>query len=102
MTRVICRSLPDAELFAYEKQLSQRVIPQHATGMVGDLKLDQLPGLDALAVPGTREGEHKMVRNGNTAELHHWDSVGQRWVKVSKLQKEFRCNSLILTRVIVR
>lgn len=79
---VFSRSLPDSELLAYEKQLSQRVIPKHEAGTVGDLKLDQLPGLEALATPGTREGEHKMVRNGNTAELHHWDGVGQRWVKV--------------------
>jgi phospholipase A-2-activating protein len=75
------RSLPDSELLAYEKQLSQRAIPKHAAGAVGDLKLDQLPGPEALAVPGTREGEHKMIRNGATAELHHWDSAGQRWVK---------------------
>jgi phospholipase A-2-activating protein len=80
----VLRSLPDSELLAYEKQLSQRAIPKHAAGAVGDLKLDQLPGPEALAVPGTREGEHKMIRNGATAELHHWDSAGQRWVKVSK------------------
>ena len=50
---------------------------------VGDVKLDQMAGIDALSTPGIKEGEVKMVRNGDKGEAYQW-SMGS-WQKVGDI-----------------
>jgi hypothetical protein len=52
------------------------------SGMVGDLRLDDLPSVDALKIPGSRDGEQRIVRNGDIAELYVWNGAAQQWQKV--------------------
>ncbi|KDN35239.1 WD40 repeat-like protein, partial [Tilletiaria anomala UBC 951] len=47
---------------------------------IGDVNLEQLRGLEALCQPGTKEGEVKMVRNGDKGEAYQW-TMGS-WQKI--------------------
>ena len=51
-----------------------------------DIKIDNLPGLEALQIPGTKNEQNKMIRQGNTVELYQWDISNNIWNKV--------CNSI--------
>ncbi|CAA7014651.1 unnamed protein product [Microthlaspi erraticum] len=53
---------------------------------VGGMKLDELPGLDALTLPGTSDGQTKIVREGDNGVAYSWNMREQRWDKV-----RFRC-----------
>ncbi|KAH8930088.1 WD-40 repeat-containing protein [Atractiella rhizophila] len=50
---------------------------------VGDLKKTDLPGLEVLNHPGTKEGQVKMVKNAAGAvEAHQWSSATRSWQKI--------------------
>jgi hypothetical protein len=50
--------------------------------MIGDLRLADLPSLEALQIPGTRDGEQRIIRNDNNAELYCWNATEGQWQKV--------------------
>ena len=72
----------EATLQAYEHAISTQVLNQT---QVGDIKKDDLPGVDALSQPGTKEGQTKMVKNGDLVEAHQWSASSQQWVKIGEV-----------------
>lgn len=49
------------------------------------MKLDSLPGLEALETPGKNDGEVKVVRTGDEATVYSWEAGTAEWKKVSKV-----------------
>ncbi|KIK61833.1 hypothetical protein GYMLUDRAFT_165567 [Collybiopsis luxurians FD-317 M1] len=67
------------ELKAYDDLIASQALPAQ---QVGDVKKSDLPGLEALNVPGKKSGEVKMVRNGDLVEAHQWDALSSNWQKI--------------------
>ena len=44
-----------------------------ASGQLGDMKLEDIPGPEALLRPGNRSGQTILVRRGNMIECHQVD-----------------------------
>lgn len=49
---------------------------------VGDINKESLPGPEALKKPGTKDGQVKMVRNGDVVEAHIWSTATASWTSV--------------------
>ncbi|KIJ69132.1 hypothetical protein HYDPIDRAFT_172598 [Hydnomerulius pinastri MD-312] len=77
------------DLKTFEDQVSSQALPSQ---QVGDVKKTDLPGPEALAAqvlthnnPGKKQGEVKMVRNGDIVEAHQWDSTSFSWQKIGEV-----------------
>ncbi|CAO3660671.1 unnamed protein product [Umbelopsis vinacea] len=86
IVRIFTRS---KERFAEQETLKQfdELVASHAipSNQVGDIKKDDLPGMEALHIPGKKEGQVLMVRNGNTVEAHQWSMATSTWTKVGEV-----------------
>jgi phospholipase A-2-activating protein len=71
----------DDVLAAFDKAVSER---QLSTKVIGGVDVAKLPlAEEALAGPGAKDGENKMVRTaGGSAEVHMWSASDDRWAKV--------------------
>ncbi|KAG5715692.1 Phospholipase A-2-activating protein [Termitomyces sp. T112] len=69
----------DADLKEYDEKVASTALPSQ---QVGDIKKSDLPGPEALNVPGKKPGEVKMIRNGSIVEAHQWDSAINSWQKI--------------------
>ena len=49
---------------------------------LGDIKVDKLPNKDALYIPGKKEGETKLVKDGETILAYQWSAVKFEWIKI--------------------
>lgn len=49
---------------------------------VGGVKVSEMPGPQALLVPGRRNGQTKMVREGNVVTIHSWSESDAVWTKI--------------------
>ena len=49
---------------------------------LGGVKVSDLPGPEALYEPGARDGQQKMVREGDKVTLHSWSTADGKWTKV--------------------
>ncbi|KAF4615497.1 hypothetical protein D9613_002740 [Agrocybe pediades] len=67
------------ELKAYDAQVASQALP---TQQVGDVKKSDLPGTEALNVPGKKPGEVKMIKNGELVEAYQWDNLASTWQKI--------------------
>ncbi|KAI0075270.1 phospholipase A-2-activating protein [Panus rudis PR-1116 ss-1] len=72
---------PD-EVQAFEQHVASQAIPKQT---IGNVKVADLPGPDALLQPGTKPGEYKMVNNHGTAEIHEWDNIEGKWKKIGDI-----------------
>lgn len=72
----------EATLKAYDHAISTQALNQT---QVGDIKKDDLPGPEALAQPGSKEGQVKMVKNSEVVEAHQWSTSSQQWVKIGEV-----------------
>ncbi|CAL1353394.1 unnamed protein product [Linum trigynum] len=70
------------ELESYMSQLSQYKISRKR---VGGLKLEELPGLDALQTPGTTDGQTKVVREGDSGVAYSWNLREHTWDKIGEV-----------------
>ncbi|KAL0816463.1 hypothetical protein Bca101_072907 [Brassica carinata] len=70
------------EIDAFDSQLSQYKLSRKK---VGGMKLDELPGLDALTLPGTSDGQTKVVREGDDGVAYVWNMKDQRWDKIGEV-----------------
>ncbi|OVA18644.1 WD40 repeat [Macleaya cordata] len=52
---------------------------------VGGLKLEELPGVEALHIPGTADGQTKVVREGDNGVAYSWNSRDQKWDKIGEV-----------------
>ncbi|KAF9532143.1 phospholipase A-2-activating protein [Crepidotus variabilis] len=66
----------------YDERLASQALPSQ---QVGDINKEQLAGAEALNVPGKKDGEVKMIRNGSIVEAHTWDGINQQWQKVGEV-----------------
>ncbi|CAD6896898.1 unnamed protein product [Tilletia controversa] len=71
-----------AEIQTYDETVASQTLNK---SQVGDVKKDDLPGVEALSEPGSKEGQTKMVRNGEIVEAHQWDAAGNRWNKIGEV-----------------
>ncbi|KAL5562590.1 hypothetical protein UlMin_032337 [Ulmus minor] len=67
---------------SYASQLSQYKLSRKR---VGGLKLEELPGLDALQIPGTSNGQTKVVREGDNGVAYSWNLREQKWDKIGEV-----------------
>ena len=49
---------------------------------VGGVKVSDMPGPEALNMPGRRDGQTKMIKDGNTISVHSWNEAEAQWKKV--------------------
>ncbi|XP_022763569.1 phospholipase A-2-activating protein [Durio zibethinus] len=70
------------ELEAYTSELSQYKLSRKS---VGGLKLEDLPGLEALQIPGNSDGQTKIVREGDNGVAYSWNMRGQKWDKIGEV-----------------
>ncbi|GAB2250396.1 hypothetical protein Droror1_Dr00016646 [Drosera rotundifolia] len=52
---------------------------------VGGLKLEDLPGLEALKTPGTSDGQTKIVREGDNGVAYAWNAKEYKWDKIGEV-----------------
>ncbi|XP_028776282.1 phospholipase A-2-activating protein [Neltuma alba] len=70
------------ELDLYTSELSQY---KSSRKRVGGLKLEELPGLEALKIPGTSDGQTKVVREGDNGVAYGWNMREQKWDKIGEV-----------------
>ncbi|GAA5868266.1 hypothetical protein JCM1840_005619 [Sporobolomyces johnsonii] len=71
------------ELASYEDQVAKTALNP---SQIGDLKKSDLPGVEALDEPGTREGAVKVVKTvGGTVEAYQWSAASRSWQKVGEV-----------------
>ncbi|KDQ19766.1 hypothetical protein BOTBODRAFT_27194 [Botryobasidium botryosum FD-172 SS1] len=70
------------ELKTYDASVASQALPSQ---QVGDVKKSDLPGADALAQSGKKEGEVKMIRNGDIVEAHQWSNASSSWQKIGEV-----------------
>mmetsp|Transcript_30033 Transcript_30033/g.48525 ORF Transcript_30033/g.48525 Transcript_30033/m.48525 type:complete len:755 (+) Transcript_30033:13-2277(+) len=78
-TRDTSRAAPEIEREAFELKLANQKL---STKAIGQVQVDKLPGMNALEVQGMKDGESKIVRNGETAEVYQWSMAEQKWAKI--------------------
>ncbi|XP_074320902.1 uncharacterized protein LOC141657535 [Silene latifolia] len=71
-----------SERESYMSQISDYTISRKK---VGGLKIDELPGLDSLLVPGTSDGQTKIVREGDNGVAYSWNMREQKWDKIGEV-----------------
>ncbi|KAI8532941.1 hypothetical protein RHMOL_Rhmol11G0257200 [Rhododendron molle] len=52
---------------------------------VGGLNLEDLPGLEALQLPGKSDGQTKVVREGDNGVAYAWNLREQKWDKIGEV-----------------
>ncbi|KAM5300011.1 phospholipase A-2-activating protein isoform 3-T3 [Ctenodactylus gundi] len=75
------RTASAEEIKAFEKELSQATIDSK-TGDLGDINVEQLPGREHLNESGTREGQTRLIRDGDKVEAYQWSVSERRWIKI--------------------
>ncbi|KAK4258688.1 hypothetical protein QN277_005111 [Acacia crassicarpa] len=70
------------ELDLYTSELSQY---KSSRKRVGGLKLEELPGLEALKIPGTSDGQTKVVREGDNGVAYAWNMRERKWDKIGEV-----------------
>ncbi|XP_068654186.1 uncharacterized protein [Aristolochia californica] len=70
------------QLEAYSSLISQHKCSRKR---VGGLKLQDLPGLEALQVPGGHDGQTKVVREGDNGVAYSWNSRDHQWDKIGEV-----------------
>ncbi|CAF1556388.1 unnamed protein product, partial [Didymodactylos carnosus] len=76
------RTASNEEIANFEQEISQSSITTK-TGDLGEVKIDDLPGKEALEKPGKRDGQTTMINCGNgNVEAYQWNDTDRRWMKI--------------------
>ena len=78
-TRDAAKVADEAVLQAHEAMIQAQTVSAQE---VGGVKMDQLPGVEALETPGGKDGQTKIVRVGEKAFAYSWNSVENKWDQV--------------------
>ncbi|KAB5561296.1 hypothetical protein DKX38_006253 [Salix brachista] len=70
------------DLDSYVSKLSQYKLSRKR---VGGLKLEDLPGLDTLQIPGNSDGQTKIIREGDNGVAYAWNLREQKWDKIGEV-----------------
>ncbi|ONM51171.1 transducin family protein / WD-40 repeat family protein [Zea mays] len=76
------RFCSDEEIAAYTDLISQYTLSRKT---VGGLKLMDLPGVEALQVPGNSDGQTLIVREGDNGVAYSWNSAELKWDKIGEV-----------------
>jgi len=79
-TREESRVASSEVIQAFEAELSACAVA--AEQELGGIKVTDLPGPEALYEPGARDGQQKMVREGEKVSVHSWSMSAQKWEKI--------------------
>uniref|UniRef100_A0A3P9M9D4 Phospholipase A2 activating protein n=1 Tax=Oryzias latipes TaxID=8090 RepID=A0A3P9M9D4_ORYLA len=69
------------DLQAFEDELSKTTIDPK-TGDLGDIKMEDLPGREHLNEPGNRDGQTRLIKDGQKVEAYQWSVSDGRWMKI--------------------
>lgn len=69
------------DIQAFEDELSKATIDPK-TGDLGDIKLEDLPGREHLNEPGNRDGQTRLIKDGQSVEAYQWSVSDARWMKI--------------------
>ncbi|XP_012539928.1 phospholipase A-2-activating protein [Monomorium pharaonis] len=67
-------------LEAFEKEVANTTL--NAQQVIGDINIKDLPDSKVLLQPGQRDGQTKIVNEGNTVRAYSWSQSEQRWIKI--------------------
>ena len=81
-TRDIERLASAEELEVFQASLSAVKIPSN---QVGDLNTEKLSGVEALAVPGKKDGEVKMLRIDVKVIAYQWSGGENTWIEIGEV-----------------
>lgn len=73
---------PTEEMEAYLSLISTR---KSAAKTVGGVKVDDLPGIEALQEPGTKNGQTRIVREGSSGVAYSWNLNEYKWEKIGEV-----------------
>ncbi|KAL2609949.1 hypothetical protein R1flu_028522 [Riccia fluitans] len=76
------RCATSVELEAYESLL---LAHESEKKTVGGVKFSDLPGLEALQQPGTKDGQTKIVREGDSGVAYSWNKNEYKWDKIGEV-----------------
>jgi phospholipase A-2-activating protein len=71
-----------SEIEEYQTELSRFTIPLKANEAMSQIKRAELPGIEALTLPGQKDGQTLMINNGAEVEVHQWDGAESKWIKI--------------------
>uniref|UniRef100_G3Q7X6 PFU domain-containing protein n=1 Tax=Gasterosteus aculeatus aculeatus TaxID=481459 RepID=G3Q7X6_GASAC len=80
-TPVEDRMASPEDLQAFEDELSKTTIDPK-TGDLGDIKIEDLPGREHLNEPGNRDGQTRLIKDGQKVEAYQWSVSDDRWMKI--------------------
>lgn len=80
-TEVEDRMASPQDLQAFEDELSKATIDPK-TGDLGDIKMEDLPGREHLDEPGNRDGQTRLIKDGEKVEAYQWSESDGRWMKI--------------------
>nr|XP_029530441.1 phospholipase A-2-activating protein-like [Oncorhynchus nerka] len=80
-TEVEDRMASPQDLQAFEDELSKTTIDPK-TGDLGDIKMEDLPGREHLEEPGNRDGQTRLIKEGQNVEAYQWSVADSRWMKI--------------------
>ncbi|XP_067381093.1 phospholipase A-2-activating protein isoform X2 [Channa argus] len=69
------------DLQAFEDELSKATIDPK-TGDLGDIQVEDLPGREHLNEPGNRDGQTRLIKDGEKVEAYQWNVSDGRWMKI--------------------
>uniref|UniRef100_A0A8C6TBF9 Phospholipase A2-activating protein n=1 Tax=Neogobius melanostomus TaxID=47308 RepID=A0A8C6TBF9_9GOBI len=69
------------DIQAFEDELSKTTIDPK-TGDLGDIKVEELPGREHLDEPGNRDGQTRLIKDGDKVEAYQWSVSDGRWMKI--------------------
>lgn len=70
---------PPEEQKVLMEELSKSSIPMSD---IGEIKVKDLPEPQVLLAPGKRDGQTKMVKDGDKVSVHSWDASKAQWIKI--------------------
>ena len=87
------RQAPNEDILTFDSLVSSSRLPSN---QVGDLNKEKVDGPESLAYPGSKEGEVKMIRNGNIVEAYQvffswlhlydkWNGDNLEWQKIGEV-----------------
>ncbi|XP_074479358.1 phospholipase A-2-activating protein [Sebastes fasciatus] len=80
-TEVEDRMASIEDLQAFEDEISKTTIDPK-TGDLGDIKMEDLPGREHLDEPGNRDGQTRLIKDGQKVEAYQWSVSDGRWMKI--------------------
>ncbi|EPQ57952.1 WD40 repeat-like protein [Gloeophyllum trabeum ATCC 11539] len=76
------RWAPPGDLKEFDDAVAKQALPAQ---QIGNVKVSDLPGMEALAQPGTKSGQTKMIKNGDKVEAYQWDAQAFTWQQVGEV-----------------